>query len=245
MGLIGLLGLLLSPLVGAGQSKFELGLTAGRGLWLSDAFGYARIYLQASSSYNRLSKMEQSVSINMVYGLSAQYNLSSRFGLQAEMQRFGGRYEALFLLDPGPAESRIKQKMSSNRLTWNVWTVFLNAVFRSGKTDETPSLYWFVGLGICALKGGEDRVPDYRMDIPSTVDAGIQAGGGFAVPLPMLSPVALNLRIYLLVLRAEASDTGDFYAGEGVFYAPYGGGGLVSGGYNTLLAFDAGMTFRF
>lgn len=217
------------------MKKYNFGFTLGVGTWPSDAFDYMRIQTKPSFqySYNGISILEQEIKLKVLYRVSFQYNFSSYFGLQGEISHQRASYKVNFTLFPQyPA---LRAQYAKHRLSWSVSSLILNAVFQARKSKEVMVPYAFIGLGFCDVQGEREENDDYVVEIHSSIDLSLKAGGGFSYYLFQSMPFGIDLRAFIMVLGARMFG----------FYTPYGGSDIIISGYNIIWGIEAGFRYRF
>lgn len=232
-------GILLFALPLLGQiklKKYSLGFTLGQGVWPSDAFNYLRVARSPAFEhfYGGMSLLEQEIKLKVFYGLSFEYALSSYFALQGEISHQRANYKvnfSLFPLDPAlPRAVYVK-----HLLNWSADSLIVKAVFQVRKSSNTFIPYTFVGLGFCRIEGEREENNYYRIEIHSSIDLALKAGGGFCCYWSQFMPLGLDLRAFVMVLGARMFG----------FYNPQGGTDIIVSGYNIIWGLEGGLRYRF
>lgn len=233
--------IMVPPLVEAKKEKYNFGFTVGICWWPSETFKYMRIHTNPSfSNYRGMSILEQEIRLKALYRLSFQYNFSSYFGLEAEVGHQRANYKGTFYLRPKYLEFR--GKYTKNRLSWSASSIIINAVFQARKSEEKIVPYGFLGLGLCSVQGESEEGEEYGMEIHSSLDLALKAGGGINCYFPRLFPLGINLRAFIMVLGTRVAG---YYSAYGGFYSSYGGSNIVLEGYNIIWGIELGFRYRF
>jgi len=234
--------LMLHPFVEAKEKKYSFGFTIGTCWWPSYTFKYMRIHTNPSFSmfYREMSILEQEIKLKPLYRLSFQYNFNSYFGLEVEFGHQRASYKVTFYLRSQYPE--LPGNYTKNRLSWSVSSIILNAVFQARKSEKKIVPYGFLGLGLCSVQGGSEEDKDYGIEIHSSLDLALKAGGGVSCYLPKILPLGINLRAFIMVLGTRVSG---FYSPYGGFYSSYGGSDIVLEGYNIIWGIELGLKYKF
>lgn len=234
--------LMLHPFVEAKEKKYNFGFTIGICRWPSGAFDYMRVEPKPSfrNFYQSMNILEQDIRLKTLYRLSFQYNFSSYFGLEVEFGHQRASYKVTFYLRPKYPE--LPGNYTKDRLSWSVSSIILNAVFQARKSEKKIVPYGFLGLGLCSIQGEEEEREEYGIEIHSSLDLALKAGGGVSCYLPKILPLGFNLRAFIMVLGTRVSG---FYSPYGGFYSSYGGSDIVLEGYNIIWGIELGLKYRF
>ena len=216
--------------------RCSFGFTLGQGIWPSDAFNYIRMERLPAFKYfyRRMAVLEQQIKLRVFYGLSFEYMMSSYFALQGEISHQGANYRinfSLFPLDPALPSTVYRKHL----LNWNADSLILNAVLKTRKARTTFVPYVFVGLGFCRVGGERKENNYYRIEIRSSLDLALKAGGGFYCYWSQSMPLGLDLRAFVMVLGARMFG----------FYNPQWGTDIFISGYNIIWGLEGGLRYRF
>ena len=229
--------LMLHPFVEAQEKKYNFGFTIGICRWPSDAFDYMRVGAKPSfrKLYRSMNILEQDIRLKALYRLSFQYNLSSYFGLEAEVSHQRASYQVKFALIPRYEYEGLRIRYTKNRLSWSVSSIILNAIFQARKSEDNTVPYGFIGLGFCSVQGESEENEDYGIEIHSGLDLALKAGGGVSCYLPKILPLGINMKAFIMILGARMFG----------LFSPYGGGDVIIYGWNLIWGIELGLKYRF
>jgi hypothetical protein len=227
-----------NTLLGAEEKKFSIGFGAGIGRCTSGINRYVRVDGLNPIPYAAdVSVSDRKTELKDHFNLNFQRNFSSHFAVQAEIGHY--RESSIVVMRISSRDINFPDDIEPLDLSWSVTSLFLNAIYRSRKSQEKITPFGFIGLGFFSVRKKEDHGRYFKIESRRTVDIGLKGGAGLSYYLPKILPLCFELRVFILIL-------GNVYGG---YYSPYiwGGGepGPVAEAYNYIWGIDLGIKYRF
>ncbi|NIM57327.1 MAG: hypothetical protein GTO16_00075 [Candidatus Aminicenantes bacterium] len=227
-----------NTLLRADEKKFSIGFGAGLGRCTSGINRYVSVDgLNPIPFVADVSVSDRKTELKNHFNLNFQRNFGSRFAIQAEVGHY--RASSIVVVSIRSRDINFSDDIEPLDLSWSVTNLFLNAIFRSRKSQEKITPFGFFGLGFFSVRKKEGHARYFKIESRRTVDIGLKGGAGLSYYLPKILPLCFELRAFILIL-------GNVYGG---YYSPYtwegGVPGPVAEAYNYIWGIDLGIKYRF